>query len=295
MVSITALTFVISLVDGHRLQPSSLTLRNFHSPDPSSGPLSPEESPITVESEESFYYPSILDEPSIQAAGDTPPASIDARIEQAESQVLARASSLLEEHAKTYKPDLQWIRSQWVKLPKLPIEHQNVLGYLAMFALLAFISCICPSCGQRLHHYYPMRKTRFQYTHNGRPVYEWDQTLEDATIYIRPPEGLTKRDLEIKIAARHLRVGRKGKPAFLLEETYDIVNKDRSTWSLRNGELQIHLKKARKVEWPAVLLHKQKSTSSNQSLHALTMNSKYKIQLSSTQQTSEKPSQTCLA
>lgn len=103
------------------------------------------------------------------------------------------------------------------------------------------------------------RNSRIQYLHNGRVVYEWCQTPKVAMIYIRPPSNLQKTDLDIRIAAKHLRVGRKGKPSFLSEETFDFVNTEMSSWSFEAGELHILLKKMKKSDWPAVLLHGNRS------------------------------------
>ena len=29
---------------------------------------------------------------------------------------------------------------------------------------------------------------RYQFKHEGRLIYEWDQSLEDVNIYVKPPE-----------------------------------------------------------------------------------------------------------
>lgn len=101
----------------------------------------------------------------------------------------------------------------------------------------------------------PPAGPRKQHTFEGRVVYEWDQTLTMASLYISVPEGLTKNDLDIQITSRCLQVGRKGKPPFMREDTYEAINEEHSGWRLRsNGELQIHLQKERKGEWPCVLL-----------------------------------------
>lgn len=56
---------------------------------------------------------------------------------------------------------------------------------------------------------------RIKFEHEGRTVYEWEQTLEEVHCYIKPPEGIRARQLDIAITARHLRVGIKGNPPFL--------------------------------------------------------------------------------
>lgn len=99
--------------------------------------------------------------------------------------------------------------------------------------------------------------TRHKCFHEGRVVYEWDQTLKDITVYLRPPQGQLANDLDIKVSSRHLRIGLKGRRCFLSEETYDVVNAEMSSWLLkRNGELQIFLRKVRRSKWPTVFLRK---------------------------------------
>merc|ERR1719506_690846 len=96
---------------------------------------------------------------------------------------------------------------------------------------------------------------RKQHVFEGRVVYEWDQTATQARIYVKVPEGITRHELDIKIGSRRLHIGRVGKPPFMREETYDAILEESSGWRLRsNGELQIHLQKERKGEWPCVLL-----------------------------------------
>ncbi len=77
----------------------------------------------------------------------------------------------------------------------------------------------------------PRRVGRQQFTHKGQLVYEWDQTLEDVNIYIKPPKILLKKyedefkkqlkpgqklpKLEVKITPTHIAVGIQGNPPFL--------------------------------------------------------------------------------
>jgi hypothetical protein len=58
-------------------------------------------------------------------------------------------------------------------------------------------------------------ENRQSFKHDGRVVYEWEQSMEEVLIYITPPEGLTGQHLDIKITNLHLRVGIKGNPPFL--------------------------------------------------------------------------------
>jgi hypothetical protein len=41
-------------------------------------------------------------------------------------------------------------------------------------------------------------------------VYEWEQTLEELNLYLRPPPGVTSQMMSIEISTSHLKVGIKG-------------------------------------------------------------------------------------
>mmetsp|Transcript_35655 Transcript_35655/g.63034 ORF Transcript_35655/g.63034 Transcript_35655/m.63034 type:complete len:507 (+) Transcript_35655:91-1611(+) len=134
---------------------------------------------------------------------------------------------------------------------------------LALASLVAIISLLIRSyrfcLSRKLSCGLSNGEARHQCFHEGRLVYEWDQTLKDITVYLRPPQGQLAQDLDIKISSRHLRVGRRGRKCFLTEETYDVVNAEMSSWLLRrNGELQICIRKVRRSKWPTAFLHKGK-------------------------------------
>jgi len=96
---------------------------------------------------------------------------------------------------------------------------------------------------------------RIKYKHNGREIYEWEQTLDDVNIYITPPPGVTAGLLNIVIEPRHLRVGLKDTPPFLDEGTGGLVKVDESYWSMDDGVLTIMLQKGFKGEtWDSALL-----------------------------------------
>jgi hypothetical protein len=95
------------------------------------------------------------------------------------------------------------------------------------------------------------RKPHF---HNGRMVYEWAQSDSVAKIYLKPPDSVTKDDLEIQITHQSLAVGCKGKPKFINEETYAQVDVENSAWKInKKGELEIHMAKIHKADWPCAL------------------------------------------
>ena len=56
---------------------------------------------------------------------------------------------------------------------------------------------------------------RHSYSHNGRLIYEWDQTLTEVNLYIQVPEGVRAKNLAIAIQNTHLSVGIKGNPPYI--------------------------------------------------------------------------------
>lgn len=139
-------------------------------------------------------------------------------------------------------------------------ERSVSLLYVAGFMSVLFIGVCC--CWFTMFSVRDPRE-RKQHYHNGCVIYEWDQDIKEATIYIKPPGGLKKPDFDIKIQAHTIKVGLKGKAPFLRDQLYDEVNNESSTWSLRKGELQIRLVKARKVDWPVVCLHQKRASTSS--------------------------------
>mmetsp|Transcript_54091 Transcript_54091/g.89782 ORF Transcript_54091/g.89782 Transcript_54091/m.89782 type:complete len:157 (-) Transcript_54091:409-879(-) len=98
-----------------------------------------------------------------------------------------------------------------------------------------------------------IERKRLAYTHQGRTIYEWEQSLEDVTVFITPPPGVTAKMLDCKIEARRLTLGLKGNPPFIDELFEETVNSSDSCWFFENGELTIQLTKGSKGKtWPAV-------------------------------------------
>ena len=56
---------------------------------------------------------------------------------------------------------------------------------------------------------------RLSYEHQGRKIYEWEQTLEEIHVFIEVPPGVKAKMLDIKIDAKRLRVGLRGNPPFI--------------------------------------------------------------------------------
>lgn len=98
------------------------------------------------------------------------------------------------------------------------------------------------------------KEGRFKFEYDGNTIYEWEQSLEDVNIYIVPPTGITRHDLEIIISHSHLRIGLKGLPSFIDEDTCSVVVPDESTWTFSDNEVTIILQKMRKGEaWDCAL------------------------------------------
>jgi hypothetical protein len=99
------------------------------------------------------------------------------------------------------------------------------------------------------------KEGRIQFEHGGRTIYEWEQSLTEVNIYLEPPPGLTSKQFDIVITHRHLKVGLKGAPPFIDEDTGGAVIPDDSLWTLIDGELNINLQKMNKAEaWDCALM-----------------------------------------
>lgn len=95
---------------------------------------------------------------------------------------------------------------------------------------------------------------RHKYTHNGRVIYEWDQTLTEVNIYITVPTGVRAKHLAVNIQTQHLSVGIKGNPPYLDIDLAGRVKASESYWTLEEGTVNLQLCKAEKGEpWTAAL------------------------------------------
>jgi hypothetical protein len=113
------------------------------------------------------------------------------------------------------------------------------------------------------------RTGRFAFEYNGNKIYEWEQSLDDVTIYVDPPSFVTKgNQININIMPRRLQLGlhhqgNAGSQWFLNEATHGIVDVSESTWSLEEADgadgknkkvITIYLTKAHRGElWDAAL------------------------------------------
>lgn len=99
------------------------------------------------------------------------------------------------------------------------------------------------------------KQGRIRFEHGGRTIYEWEQSLSEVNIFIEPPPDIPSKMFDIVITHRHLRVGVKGAPPFIDEDTGGPVIPDDSLWTLIDGELNINLQKMNKAEaWDCALM-----------------------------------------
>lgn len=99
------------------------------------------------------------------------------------------------------------------------------------------------------------KEGRIKFEHSGRTIYEWEQSLSEVNIYFEPPAGISSKQFDIVISHKHLKVGLKGAPPFIDEDTGGPVIPDDSLWTLIDGELNINMQKMNKAEaWSCALM-----------------------------------------
>lgn len=57
--------------------------------------------------------------------------------------------------------------------------------------------------------------SRHSFMHQGRLVYEWDQTLSEVNMYLPVPADLKAKEIFCDISKHHLKFGRQGNPPFM--------------------------------------------------------------------------------
>ena len=98
---------------------------------------------------------------------------------------------------------------------------------------------------------------RLQFEHDGKIIYEWEQSLDEVNIYIVPPTGLPANMIDVVISHRHIVIRLKGCPPFIDEDTGGPVKVKESMWTLTDGEININLQKMNKAEaWSSALAGK---------------------------------------
>lgn len=56
---------------------------------------------------------------------------------------------------------------------------------------------------------------KHKFVHNGRLIYEWDQTLTEINMYIPVPPDMRAKEISCDISKQHIKLGREGNPPFL--------------------------------------------------------------------------------
>jgi hypothetical protein len=80
---------------------------------------------------------------------------------------------------------------------------------------------------------------RFVFEYNGQPIYSWEQTIDDVTIYVQPPPFILEaRQIKCQISANRLKLGLhdSSNEWFLNEDTFGTVDVSESTWSLEDDD-----------------------------------------------------------
>ena len=80
-------------------------------------------------------------------------------------------------------------------------------------------------------------KGRYQFKHEGRVIYEWEQSLEDVTVYVTPPPGVVPDMIDCRLTPQHLTLGIRGNPPFLDEPTGGPIIQKESYFYMSDGEL----------------------------------------------------------
>ena len=109
---------------------------------------------------------------------------------------------------------------------------------------------------------HPTIADRYVFSYNNQKVYEWEQSLEEVTIYIdapmqqgQLPKQNTASYIVVNISPNQLQVGLKGGDRYFIDEkTYDKVKVKESSWYLDDGVITIVLSKCfRGQTWEGVL------------------------------------------
>ncbi|RLN61255.1 hypothetical protein BBJ29_001596 [Phytophthora kernoviae] len=97
---------------------------------------------------------------------------------------------------------------------------------------------------------------RRAFKHDGQDIYEWEQSLEEVNIFIKPPPGVTAQQIQCDITVNHVTLGLHGvMDKFLNHDLSSSVVVAESYWMLDSGELNINLQKMKKgFIWPSVFV-----------------------------------------
>ncbi|KAG7366291.1 HSP20-like chaperone [Nitzschia inconspicua] len=137
----------------------------------------------------------------------------------------------------------------------------------------------------------PKNPNRYYFEYKGQRIYDFQQELDQMTIFVKPPPHIQKgSQIKCEITAHHLKVGLVGNEQWYLnEDTFGTVDVDESTWSLEDDDenedgkiLCIYLTKAnRGTVWDAALKGNPNAepTTPGPSSAGLTLNAFHKEQV----------------
>lgn len=90
-----------------------------------------------------------------------------------------------------------------------------------------------------------------------RLIFEWIQTLEDVTLYLKPPKNIKSKDLDIKFKTNFLSIGMKGMKPFIAESLSYPIDSASSTWFMDDDGICISLTKRKLGESWLRIINKQ--------------------------------------
>ncbi|XP_063755648.1 nudC domain-containing protein 1 isoform X2 [Eleginops maclovinus] len=76
------------------------------------------------------------------------------------------------------------------------------------------------------------------------PIYFWQQTAEDVTVFVRMPEGVTKEAVQFRLTADQIMLGVQGFPPLLEGQLFAAVDPEASAWIVKDDKsLEVTLQK----------------------------------------------------
>ncbi|XP_034057503.1 nudC domain-containing protein 1 [Gymnodraco acuticeps] len=76
------------------------------------------------------------------------------------------------------------------------------------------------------------------------PIYFWQQTVEDVTVFVRMPEGVTKEEVQFSLTADQIMLGVQGFPPLLEGQLFAPADPEASAWIIKEDKsLELTLQK----------------------------------------------------
>lgn len=85
------------------------------------------------------------------------------------------------------------------------------------------------------------KEGRIKFEHDGRTIYEWEQSLNEVNLYIEPPKDLPTKLIDIVISHFHLKVGIVNTVPFIDEDTGGPVKIKESLWYTTYNVITIYV------------------------------------------------------